>query len=128
MLQIWDPDTASHSFTVPSDEPDSILRPSGETVTDVTNLRCPMNVRIRPEGPILPRERVIKLNLPPMDFADDGVAALGKIMGKVSEGEITPSEGAQLAAIVNSFTAAIDLADVVKRVDVMEAQLKDFRR
>jgi hypothetical protein len=55
-------------------------------------------------------------------------AALGRIMRAVSEGAMTPAEGAQLAAIVNSYTAAIDMADVVKRVDALEAQLKDFRR
>ena len=43
-------------------------------------------------GRVLPRERMIKLNLPPMDFADDGVAALGQIVRKVSEGEITPAD------------------------------------
>jgi hypothetical protein len=46
----------------------------------------------------------------------------------VSEGAITPAEGAQLAAIVNSYTAAIDMADVVKRVDALQAQLKDLGR
>jgi hypothetical protein len=77
-------------------------------------------------GRILPRDRTIKLDLPEMDFADDGVAALAQIMRKVSKGQITPAEGAQLAAIINSYSAAIDMADVVKRVDALEAQLKDF--
>ena len=80
-------------------------------------------------GRILPRDRTIKFDLPQMDFADDAVAALGQIITRaVSEGAITPAEGAQLAAIVNSYTAAIDMADVVKRVDALEAQLKDFGR
>jgi hypothetical protein len=79
-------------------------------------------------GRILPRERTIKFDLPQMDFADDGIAALAQIMRAVSGGAITPAEGAQLAAIVNSYTAAIDMADVVRRVDALEAQLKDFGR
>jgi hypothetical protein len=79
-------------------------------------------------GRILPRDRTIRFDLPEMDFADDGVAALGRIMQAVSEGAITPAEGAQLAAIVNAYTAAIDMADVVKRVDALEAQLKGFGR
>ena len=73
---------------------------------------------------ILPRERSIKLDLPPMDFADDAVEALGCIMRGVSEGAISPSEGAALATIVKSYTAAIDMADVVKRLDSLEAQVK----
>ena len=75
-------------------------------------------------GRILPRERLIKLELPQMDFADDAVEALGCIMRAVSEGPISPSEGATLATVVKSYTAAIDMADVVKRLDTLEAQIK----
>ena len=75
-------------------------------------------------GRFLPRDRLVKLDLPQMVFADDGVEALGSIMRAVSEGEITPSEGAALATIVKSYTDAIDMADVVKRMDVLEAKLK----
>jgi hypothetical protein len=73
---------------------------------------------------ILPRDRLIKLDLPAMVFADDGVESLGCIMRAVSEGAITPSEGAALATIVKSYTDAIDMADVVKRVDAIENQLR----
>jgi hypothetical protein len=51
-------------------------------------------------GRIMPRDRLLKLDLPAMVFADDGVEALGCIMRAVSEGAITPSEGAALATIV----------------------------
>jgi hypothetical protein len=73
---------------------------------------------------ILPRDRVIKLDLPQMDFADDAVEALGQIMRAVSEGRISPSEGASLATLMKSYTDAIDLADVAKRLDALEAQIK----
>ena len=33
-----------------------------------------------------------------------------------------------MAAIVNSYTAAIDNADVAKRLDAFEAQIKGFER
>jgi hypothetical protein len=75
-------------------------------------------------GRILPRERVIKLDVPPMDFADDAVEALGSVIYAVTEGRISPSEGAALAALINSYTQAIDMADVVKRLDALEAQVK----
>jgi hypothetical protein len=79
-------------------------------------------------GRILPRERLIKLELPPMEFADDGVEALGRILRAVSDGTITPSEGAALATIVKSYTAAIELVDVVKRMDALEARVKGSDR
>jgi hypothetical protein len=78
---------------------------------------------------ILPRERLIQLDLPEMNFADDAVEALGHIMRAVSEGRISPSEGAALAALINSQTRAIDMADVVKRLDSLQAaiQIKERR-
>jgi hypothetical protein len=73
---------------------------------------------------IMPRERLIKLDLPPMKSADDAVTALGAIALAMSEGVITPSEGAAMAMVVNSQARAIDGADLVKRLEVMEARYK----
>ena len=73
---------------------------------------------------ILPRERPIAIDLPEMNFAEDGVEVMGQIMRAVCEGKISPSEGANLANVLNSFTRAIDIADLVKRLDALEAQVK----
>ncbi len=59
-------------------------------------------------GRLLPRERVIKLDLPPLNFADDAVEALGSIMYSVSKGVISPSEGAALATLMKSYRDAIN--------------------
>jgi hypothetical protein len=75
-------------------------------------------------GRLLPRERLIKFELPPMESADDAVEALGSVLHAVSEGEISPSEGAAVAALISSYSQAIDRADVVKRLDALEALLK----
>jgi hypothetical protein len=72
---------------------------------------------------MLPRERLIRINLPRMEFADDGVEALGSIARAVSEGSITPGEGSNLANLLNSYSRAIDNADVVKRLDALEARI-----
>jgi hypothetical protein len=77
---------------------------------------------------ILPRERPIELDLPQMDFADDAVEAIGSIMRAVSEGMITPSEAASMATLVRSYTEAIDIADVVKRMDSVEAAIQIKQR
>jgi hypothetical protein len=73
---------------------------------------------------ILPRERLMKLDLPRIESASDALKALGSVMHDVSEGRITPSEGAALATLINSYTQAIDMVDVVKRLDALEAQIK----
>jgi hypothetical protein len=72
---------------------------------------------------ILPRERVIAIDLPNMESADDAVEALGAITSAVCEGKITTGEAAQLAALVNSYSRAIDMADLVKRIDALEARI-----
>ncbi len=41
---------------------------------------------------ILPRDRLIQLDLPAMNWADDAVEALGSIMRAVSEGQISPAK------------------------------------
>jgi hypothetical protein len=71
----------------------------------------------------LPRERLITIDLPEMNFADDAVETMGHITRAVSEGRISPSEGAALATLVNSYVSAIDMADVVKRLDALEARI-----
>ena len=76
---------------------------------------------------LLPRERLIKLDLPRIEFADDAVEALGKVMSDVAEGRMTPSEGAAVAPLINSCARAIEMADVVKRLDALEAQIKGGR-
>jgi hypothetical protein len=75
-------------------------------------------------GRLLPRERLINIEMPTMETADDAVEALGSVLRAVSEGEITPSEGAAVAALISSYSQAIDRADVVKRLDALEAQIK----
>jgi hypothetical protein len=74
-------------------------------------------------GRLLPRERLIKFKLPAMD-SDDAVEALGSVLRAVSEGEISPSEGAAVAELINSYARAIDIADGVRRLDALEAQIK----
>jgi hypothetical protein len=71
----------------------------------------------------LPRERLIAVDLPELNFAEDGVQAIGYIMRAVCEAKISPSEGASLAIMVNSYTRAIDLADLVKRMEAVEARI-----
>ena len=51
----------------------------------------------------LPRERLITIDLSEMKFADDAVEAMNRIMRAICEGTISPSEGAELANVVNSY-------------------------
>jgi hypothetical protein len=75
-------------------------------------------------GRILPRERLVKLDLPRMESADDAVEAIGKVISDAAEGRMTPSEGAAMATLINSCARAIEMADLVKRMNSVEAQIK----
>ena len=74
-------------------------------------------------GRILPREPPLQLDFPAIEYADDAVGALGAVIRAVSERRLSASEGAALATVMKSFSGAIDLADVVKRLDLLEAKL-----
>jgi hypothetical protein len=74
-------------------------------------------------GRILPRERPLQLDLPTMEYADDAVEAIGAIIRAASEGKLSLSEGAALATMMKSFREAIELADVAKRLDTLEAKI-----
>jgi hypothetical protein len=75
-------------------------------------------------GRTLPRERLIKVDLPHMNLADDAVEVLAAITRAISEGVISPSEGAALATVVNYTTSAIEVADMVNRVNILEEKIK----
>ena len=47
---------------------------------------------------ILPKERSVQVDLPPMDHASDAIDALGNIIEAVGIGQIAPSEAAALAS------------------------------
>jgi hypothetical protein len=46
---------------------------------------------------LLPRDRLIKLDLPRLEFADDAVTALGQVFAALAAGEITVSEASAAA-------------------------------
>jgi hypothetical protein len=78
-------------------------------------------------GRMLPRERVVELDLPLMFCADDAVAALGAVARLMSTAVISPSEGAAFATVINSTTRAMEIADVSKRLDEIEKRLEPER-
>jgi len=61
---------------------------------------------------ILPKERPIHIDLPNLDFANDSVDAMAKIVDAVSSGRISPREAANVAQIVSAFTRAIEISDL----------------
>ena len=68
------------------------------------------------------KSRTINLDLPPVKAPADIVPALGRIADAVAGGEITPEEGAAVAAVLEGKRKAIETVDVLARIEALEKE------
>jgi hypothetical protein len=73
---------------------------------------------------ILPKDRLIRFDIPPLEFADQAIDAMAAISGAIAEGQITPSEGAALSSMISDYARAIEVLELSKRIETIEASLK----
>jgi hypothetical protein len=78
-------------------------------------------------GILLPKDRMISIELPELTAATDAVDAMAIIVKAVATGQISPSEGAQVAALVTAFVKALHVADLEKRLSTVEKTLEKIR-
>jgi Family of unknown function (DUF5681) len=67
------------------------------------------------------RDRHIPFELPPMHRAADAVHAAAVIVQAVADGELTPSEAAELSHLVANCAKAIEVSDLEARMQRLEA-------
>jgi hypothetical protein len=72
----------------------------------------------------LPKERLIKIDIPPLDFADEAIDGMAVVTRAIAEGQITPSEGAALSSMISGYSRAIEVLDLSRRIDEIEASLR----
>jgi hypothetical protein len=72
---------------------------------------------------ILPKERLIKIDIPRLDFADEAIDAMAAVSGAIAEGQITPNEGALLSRTISDYSRAIEVWDLSRRIEAIEASL-----
>jgi hypothetical protein len=65
--------------------------------------------------------------LPPIDNLQDTFKAFSAILRAVAAGEIAPSEGTAVAALVAGFARFVDIADFEKRIQALESQIHELR-
>ncbi|MBV9995535.1 MAG: hypothetical protein JO127_10005 [Caulobacteraceae bacterium] len=70
-----------------------------------------------------PKDRPIVVDAPIIKSAADIPAALGAVLTAVAAGELTPSEGIALAAIIEKARAAHELADIEARLRALEGKV-----
>lgn len=68
------------------------------------------------------KDASVSFPLPQMATAHDAAQAAGAILQAVCEGEITPGEGAQIMALVDSFRRALEVSEFEARLMALEAR------
>jgi hypothetical protein len=68
------------------------------------------------------RERSVRFQLPALQSAADAAGAMASITAAVAAGEITPSEGAELSRLIESYVNAIQASEFDQRLQVLEAK------
>jgi hypothetical protein len=68
------------------------------------------------------KDAPVSFPLPQMVTARDAAQAAGATLQAVCEGEITPSEGAQIMALVDSFRRSLEVSEFEARLTALEAR------
>jgi hypothetical protein len=75
-------------------------------------------------GRILLRERLLKIDLPPTVYGDASAGeSIARVVQTVAEGQISPSEGAALASLIECQRRALEVPELVARMNQLEAAI-----
>lgn len=71
---------------------------------------------------ILPprKDRPVSFEMPPINTAEDAKAASAALLAAVAAGSLTPSEAAEIGKLVDSYVKAIEITEVLARLDKLE--------
>ena len=71
---------------------------------------------------ILPprRDRPVRFAIPVLNSAEDAVKAVAAITTAVAGGELTPSEAAELARVIEAYVKAIETSEIERRLKRLE--------
>ena len=68
------------------------------------------------------KDSPVQFPLPRMTTARDAAEAAGAVLQAVSEGDLTPTEGAQVMALVDSFRRTLEVTELEARVAALEGR------
>ena len=68
------------------------------------------------------KDSPVQFPLPPMVTAHDAAQAAGAVLEAVSVGDLTPAEGAQVMALVDSYRRTLEVTELEARMAVLEGQ------
>jgi len=76
----------------------------------------PVALRLAMERICPTRDRPVAFELPGMATAGDAVAAMGSVVQGVADGDLTPRDAAQLAALIQAFARTLSTADLEREL------------
>jgi hypothetical protein len=76
----------------------------------------PVALRLCMERICPTKDRPVAFELPAMATAADAVAAMGSIVQGVADGDLTPRDAAQLAAVIQAFARTLSTADLEREL------------
>jgi len=82
---------------------------------DVTALRLCMD-RIAPAR----KDSPVSFDLPPMESAQDAAQAAQAVLGAVAGGEVTPSEGAAVMGLIETYRKTLETTELEARILALE--------
>ena len=68
------------------------------------------------------RDAPVNFTLPPMQSAVDAANAAGAVLDAVSMGDLTPTEGTHVMALVETYRRTLETTDLETRVAVLEGK------
>jgi hypothetical protein len=70
------------------------------------------------------RDRPIEVKLPKIESAADAARALSAILSALGEGLLTPSEAGEVAKLIQSYAATLEVRDLEARIVALEEKSK----
>jgi hypothetical protein len=100
-----------------ADDAETIARKAIELAKDgdIAAIRMCMD-RLAPAR----KDEPVVLDLPPLDTAADTVAASARIVAAVAAGDLTPSEAADLAKVIDIYVRALETRSFEERLTKLE--------
>jgi hypothetical protein len=68
------------------------------------------------------KDSPVQFSLPRMTTARDAAQAAGAVLQAVSEGDLTPTEGAQVMGLVDSFRRTLEVTELEARMAALEGR------
>ena len=66
------------------------------------------------------RDAPVTFDLPPMETARDAAKAAGAVLGAVADGDLTPTEGAHIMALVETYRRTLETTELEARLAALE--------